>query len=185
MRYFVAFRYLLLSLSLVVSTGQAKTYISAVSTDKVQQTLQVNVKSHIELPEAVREAIHNGITLVFSYQFEIKKQRWYPTKSLATIRKNYHLSYSRMTEKYQIENPITFERETFNRLSSAVVAMQQLNDFPLILTSQLPKTPLTLAVRFRLTAENLPSYVRLERLFSDAWEADSKWSNWPIQLSEP
>ncbi len=181
MRYFTAFRYLLLSLFLATTNGQAKSHIITVSTGEAQQTLLVNVKSRIELPEEVREAIFNGITLVFSYQFELKKQRWYPTKALANISKHYHLSYSRMTDKYQIENPITFERETFNHLSSAVAFMQQLNNFPLILTSQLPKTPLTLAVRFHLTAENLPSYVRVERLFSDAWEADSEWSNWPIQ----
>ncbi|PID65906.1 MAG: hypothetical protein CR977_00235 [Gammaproteobacteria bacterium] len=149
MRYFTAFRYLLLSLFLVATSGQAKSHIITISTSEAQQTLLVNVKSRIELPEEVREAIFNGITLVFSYQFD--------------------------------ENPITFERETFNHLSSAVAFMQQLNNFPLILTSQLPKTPLTLAVRFHLTAENLPSYVRVERLFSDAWEADSEWSNWPIQ----
>lgn len=174
------FRWTLLSLLLLANSGYAESLIKSVSIYPKEQTLYVDVDSDIHLANAVSEAIQSGITLIFRYQFKISQQRWYPTQPIAAVHKSYELSYSRMTGKYYLDNPITFEREAFTNLSSAIGFMQKLRAFPLILVTQLPDEPLVVAVRFHLTTDNLPSYVRVERLFNKAWSADSEWTNWSI-----
>lgn len=180
MKHYPVLRWTLLAFLLLISKGYAKSTINNVSIYQEEQTVFANVSSKISLPSAVTEAIHSGITLIFSYEFEMKKARWYPTKTIAKLNKNYQLSYSRMTGKYQLDNPITFEREEFNNLNAAINFMESLQAFPLILTTQLPQEALIIRVRFHLSADNLPSYVRVERLFKKTWEADSDWTDWSI-----
>lgn len=180
MNAFASLRWIFFGLLLLVHNSQAKSSIENVSIFVKDQTVYADVISDIKIGSAVIEAINSGITLVFSYEFEIKTPRWYPTQPLAVVRKHYHLSYSRMTGKYQIDNPVTLDRETFSNLPSAISFMQTLRQFPLLLVSQIPDEPMVVAVRFYLTPQHLPSYVRVERLFNNAWDADSDWTTWSI-----
>lgn len=143
-------------------------------------TLYVDVNSVIELPENIQQAIDSGLILFFEYDFEIKKQQWFHFKALAQLKKQYILSYQQMTGEYQIENPITYQIISFKSLNAAVQFMQRLRQFPLVSVGQLTNDNFVLRARFRLSAENLPTIVKLERLFSDRWKADSKWTIWLI-----
>lgn len=174
---FVIPLFLLLCLPLSVL---AESRITGATVYEKNETLYVDVSSVIELPESIEQAIHSGLILFFEYEFEIKSKKWFKIQPIAKLKKQYILSYHRMTGEYQIENPITYQRVSFKSLSAAIQTMQYLQQFPLLLTSQLPEEDSLLRVKFRLSTENLPAIVKLERLFSKRWKIDSNWTVWLI-----
>lgn len=172
------FHGLTFALLLLITTANAGSVIREATLYQNEETLFINVTTNIDFPKAVREAINSGIQLTFEYQFEIKNKKWYKPTALAELKKTYYLSYHRMTDKYMLSNPVTFENQEFDSLALARQAMQQLYDFPLILVTQIPEEAAVLAIRFRLTNDNLPSYLRVERIVSKSWDIDSKWRQW-------
>lgn len=169
---------LMFALLLFSTLANAKSVIRQATIYQDEHTLFINVTADIHFSKAVKEAIHSGMQLTFEYQFKIKNKTWYQPIALAKLSKKYHLSYHRITGKYTISNPVTFENKAFSNLYLAKQFMEQLNDFPLILVTQLPEKATVLAIRFRLTNDNLPSYIRVERTFSNSWDIDSQWHQW-------
>lgn len=158
----------------------AESRITETTVYEKNKTLYVDVTSNIELPENIQQAIHSGLILFFEYEFEVKSKKWFKIQPIAKLKKQYILSYHRMTGEYQVENPVTYQRISFKSLSAATQLMQHLQQFPLLLTSQLPQEGSLLRVKFRLSAENLPAIVKLERLFNKRWKIDSDWTVWRI-----
>lgn len=158
----------------------AESRIKETTVYEKNNTFYVDVKSLIELPEPVKQAISSGLILFFEYDFEIKSKQWFKLRPIAKLKKQYILSYHRMTGEYQIENPVTYQRTSFKSLQNAVQSMQELNQFPLLPANQLPEEESVLRTRFRLSAENLPAIVKLERLFNKRWKIDSDWTVWLI-----
>lgn len=146
-----------------------------------EQTLLIDMTATIDLPSAVVDAVENGIVLVFTYKFEISSDVWYRVLTPAKLKKQYRLSYNRLTEKYRIEEPVTYQHHYFGNLNAAKEFMSRLNGFPLLLLKQLPDKPL-LKARFELSNENLPAFVKVERLFYKKWHANSPWKTWQIIL---
>lgn len=145
--------------------------------------LYADVKSLIKIPQTIEQAIHSGLILFFEYNFEIKEKKWINFKAIAKLKKQYILSYHKLTDEYQIEDPVTYQVLTFKSLPAAINFMQKLQKFPLILSSQLTKEhkdKLALYVKFKLSAENLPTIVKLEKILSNRWKTDSDWTIWPI-----
>lgn len=175
MRVHVILQKIILILLLVVTTANGKSFIQRVKVYQKDETLFTDVSARIDFPKSVKEAINSGLTLTFSYEFKINQPKWYRFGPIAKIKKNYQISYHRITDEYRLSNPVTFERRTFNSFYELQKALQNLRAFPLILTTQLDDKPAVLSVRFHLSDDNLPTYARVDRVFNDNWSVDSDW----------
>lgn len=172
--------FFLLLICLPLSTFANSRIIDASCYEK-DSMLYANIKSKIKIPQTIKQAIQSGLILFFEYQFKIKEKKWINFKAIAQLKKQYIVSYHKLTNEYQIEDPVTYQTMTFKSLSSTVDFMQQLKQFPLIFSSQLPdNNKVELHVKFKLSAENLPTIVKLEKILSDRWKTDSDWTKWPI-----
>ncbi len=155
--------------------ASGKSIIQRTSLYTKNETLFVDVQSKIALTPAVVEALHNGLTLKFTYDFKIKNKSWYRLKSVATLSKVYYLSYHRTIGKYIVSDPVTFEEIECHTLNQAKQSIQTLYDFPLILLSQLSSNGQILLTRFHLSNDNLPLSMNIERYLNNTWDVDSDW----------
>ncbi|MPV85333.1 DUF4390 domain-containing protein [Ostreibacterium oceani] len=157
---------------------QAQTKITQHKTYQQEGTIYVDVDSDIALNETVLEALKNGITLKFSYEFVIKTDRWYRIKPLATLKKSYWLFYHNVTKQYHVKNPLTYEVAIYNNAKDAIEQIASVKQFPLIHANLLKDTPYELSVRFIIDETDLPNHMKLKTLFSDYWKINSEWEKW-------
>ncbi len=146
------------------------------------KTLLINLAANIDLPVGVIDAVDNGIELKFAYRFEIYTDKWYKPLAIAKLKKEYCLSYNRITDEYKLRDPITYHTHYFKELRNVKAYLSRLTGFPLLLSSQVPKNA-HIKLRFELSAKNLPAFVKVERLFRKKWQVNSPWYDWLIEVN--
>lgn len=156
----------------------AETRIDHVRLYQQEKLIFADVQTTITLNELIEQSIKNGMDLVFSYYFEIKGKGLFDLQAIATLKKDYWVSYNRTTGQFAVKNPVTFETNHVNQLSDVVRVMQRVTQFPIIPKEQLNDEAVIIKVKFELDNSKLPTFVRLESLVSDDWDIDSGWSEW-------
>ncbi len=173
-------RWYLLCLLLFLTAVKGESQIAQARLYHDKQTLLADVSAQIDFPKGVVEAIKNGMSLTFKYQFKIKDKKWYKPQKTIKVSKDYQLSYNRLTNTYTLNNPVTYKSEEFATLIAAKTAMETLQAFPITISSQLQTSHDSVDIQFILANDNLPSLIRMERLFNDNWNVNSDWSQWPL-----
>lgn len=158
----------------------AKSKIDYGSIYKEEGTYFVNVSSQIKLTPNIELSLQKGMQLVFTYEFVIQPQKKLSWKKIATLEKNYFVSYNQTINRFEVFNPVTFEQKEFFNKESMIEFMEHLYHFPLINQNQLSDEKVQLKIRFKLNKSKLPSMVRLESLFKKDWDIDSDWEIWKL-----
>ncbi len=169
-----------LLISFIMSSVYAESHINHFSVYEKNDILHANVASEITFSKEVDDAIKRGLDLTFSYRFIFQSKKWWGKKSIATIRKNYKIHYNKTIKKFEIQNPITFEKYYFKNINDMIRKMEKLNYFPLINRKQLNKKATRIKVRFELDKSQLPTLLRLENIINNEWDIESNWKIWKL-----
>lgn len=163
-----------------ISFAQAQNTINQFTVYEKKDSLYATINSRIQFSNDLNEAIKRGLNLTFSYHFIFESEKWWGEKSIATIKKNYEISYNKTIGKFEIKNPITFEKHHFKNIRDIVRKIENLKNFPLINRKQLTEQATQIKVRFELDKGQLPTLLRLENLISDEWDVESNWKIWQL-----
>lgn len=156
----------------------AKNEIRQVITYEKNKAYFVDIIAQIELTPNIELALHKGMQLVFNYEIIVReKNKWY-WKNKTEFKKSYIVSYNQTINRFEISNPITFERKEFFDLKSLIHFMEYLSNFPLMDKDKLADKKPELKVRFTLDKNKLPSIIRIESLFKKDWDIHSDWTVW-------
>lgn len=177
---FISTTLLLIGLNLCSNVSLAKSTIKKVKLYQEQTILYADIISRIQLPTELKKVIKSGLTLTFYYQFKIKETGFFHQRAIVNIKKNYRLSYHPTIDRYEIQNPITFETKYYKNFDELGKVMQVLTHFPVVHQQVLTDKSVAIKVRFMLDKNQLPIFLRLESLFSDNWEVNSDWSTWKL-----
>lgn len=153
---------------------------------QVENTLYMDAKAHIKLPEKVLRAIHHEIPIRFITQIELTRRDQifiFPYNSQQThIEYTTELSYSHYERRYKLHNLRNQNILYFSQLEPALVTLGEIQNFPITSLNQLHSgLRYKLKLRFRLDYWALPAPMLTQALLDSDWRFRSAWFALDVQ----
>jgi hypothetical protein len=178
-KLFHRFRWALLLLSTTVSAGSFSVESAQIVT--IGNGHVLNAKIAYPLTARVKEAIDNGVPILFQQQFELIKSTpllgsyWQWDETLWTSEIRYQLRYHALTQQYIVLDIGTQHQRNYSSLSDALNALGKINQLNLPPEYFTDPDNLTLLVRSGLDLNALPTPMRPGALISSKWQLTSPW----------
>lgn len=148
----------------------------------VDGVYRLNAVVDYDLTKPVREALLNGVALVFEMRIELVRDRqWWWDAGVADLNQSYRLSYHALSRQFVVENLNTGLQRTFLDLASALHHQGAVRELPLIDAALLNKNETyTASLRAQLALSELPLPIRARAYISSAWRLASTWYTWEL-----
>ena len=139
---------------------------------------------NIELNGRLEEAINKGVSLHFTFEFELARPRWYwfdekPVEQTQT----YRLSYHALTRQYRLSAGTLYQ--SFATLGDALKLLSRPRLPPFERQRLRTGDTYTAAVRMRLDVSQLPKPFQLSALTNREWTLDSDWKKFEFRPEAP
>jgi hypothetical protein len=144
-------------------------------------TVSMSSRYEIVLEPVVREALQNGIPLVFLYEIELYEPylRGWWKHTISSAEQLVTLSYDPLLQNYQIRTLSLRLAPDLEQAQQTLGRRQLIQPFPL---SALLEPSRALRARLSLDRSSLPGPMRLTAWLDAAWHEDSGWH--AVQLPE-
>jgi len=173
----------LLMLWLAVPLVRAQNHGGDVSDLQLQRApdgLYLTGALQLELPEAVQDALHKGISMHFTAEAEVLRQRWYWTdKVMARATRYLRLSYQPLTRRWRLaQSPVPFAAtglgvslgQNFDELTEALAAMQRIARWKIVDEGILDEgVAYVVNFEFRLDMSQLPRPLQIGAVGGSSW----------------
>lgn len=165
-----------------INTAYADLKILSAELQPQEEAYQLHAQIAYQLNTVVEEALRNGVALTFKVSFRVQsKRRFWWDKTLYYRSRIYILQYHALTQSFILRTPDNGLEQVFRELPTALQAMGELKDWPV-----LPKDTLSpgeiyqagLQVKLHLSA--LPSLLQPQAYLSRDWYLQSKWFQWTL-----
>ena len=149
--------------------------------------LAINTRFKIDLPEQLRNALQQGVSLDFTLTYQLEKPTIasYRHKIVNWVNSddtvNYRLSYHPITGRYRISVG-TFSTE-YNKLDTALRGVGAIANWHVLSENTLSNTnvqDVRASVRLNLSTTKLPKPFQINALTSSDWSLDSGWKRLTI-----
>ena len=141
----------------------------------------LDAQSDIRLSAGAREALENGIPLVFELRVQLVKTHSWLWDVVEYERTQLRqLQYHALSRSYLVKDLGSGRQGVYSSLEDALYAVGLIDS--LLLTSDTLDTNRDYIVRLRGShdIESLPTPVRLLAYVSSAWDMNSQWFSWPL-----
>lgn len=160
--------------------------ILSIHTERLEDIYLIDAQINFTLTDPVREALLNGVALIFTIEIEISRPSgpWglLPDDIVARLEQRYKLSYHALSRQFIVENQNAGIQDTFPDLASALNHMGDINNLPLIDASLLVADQRYLVkLRAGISRTELPLLLQARAFTSDAWRLSTDWHTWPLQ----
>lgn len=134
-----------------------------------------------DLPHALYEALHRGIALYFTHEFQLAKERWYWfDKTKVESRFMIRLAFDPLTRRYRLSyNGLS---HSFDTLEQALPYIKSIRRWRVAPSDVIRNTDDYVAeIRFRLDATKLPKPMQVVNAGSSDWNISSDWE--PVAIT--
>lgn len=142
-------------------------------------------KYTITLNSDLEEALRNGLTLPFVYEFKLTKPRWYawyrhvaegfgPNGELLL-----KLSYQPLTKQYRVSSPSVSRH--FSSLDDALATLGTLKNWSVLDNANIAPEDFAGRVRLRLDASQLPKAYQISTIGNANWQLESGWNELQVK----
>lgn len=142
--------------------------------------LQLSTLLPLELPEAVTDALHQGIPLFFVAEAQVLRERWYwSAQTVARTMRHMRLSYQPLTRRWRLAiSPSPIDRsglgvvlgQNYDSLEDALAVMGRIAQWKIADASALePGENYDVQLRFRLDSSQLPRALQVGMLGRSSW----------------
>jgi len=141
----------------------------------------LNAKIDYQLTPRVKEALNNGVPIVFLQEFELQEVStlwggyWQWSTTVWQTELRYELRYHALTEQYVLQSIDTGQQRNFPSLYSALDVLGQVTGLSLPPIYTVTIDDLQLQLRSGLDLYALPTPMRPGALLSDKWDLTSPW----------
>ncbi len=144
--------------------------------------LYVDADARIELFNAQRDALQNGVPLTFAWDFVIEQERgWLWSRTVVDETLRARIEYHALSRLYRLVWLESEESATFSSLEGALDALTLLRALPLGPASDFPvNASYRGRTRLRLVLDALPLPMRPRAYFSERWQLSSEWYLWAL-----
>jgi hypothetical protein len=145
--------------------------------------LELNARVHYPDNERIRNALQDGITLAFDVEVDMARPRrfWFNATVLDTTLRR-ELTYHAVTGRYVLRNEASVQQQSFATFNEALEELGHIDDFPILVQSQLGPGPWQVAVRAGVRRGRMPAALRAMMFWSDDWHRLSGWYTWMLTL---
>ena len=169
----------------VSESAQAKTSaieVNYLNVAELNDELRLDAEIAYELNSEVREALINGIPMVFQVEVQIVAlQKWLWDKVISTTVKTHLLKYHVLSKQYVLENLETGESVSFPDLESVLIKQGSVSAMYIAEADYLKEQEVyVVQLRARLLSSELPLPLRMKSYFSPKWRLDSGWYQWSL-----
>lgn len=156
---------------------EAQSRVRFVHANRDGQIFRLDIQVDLVLTPAARNALLNGVPLVFDLEIHIQRERaWWPNVQVADLDQKFRLTYHAISRQFLVENLNTGVQETYPSLKSALEGLGRVQDFPLIDATLLnPAYRYVCAVRARLDVDRLPIPLMVRSYLSNDWAIRTGW----------
>jgi Domain of unknown function (DUF4390) len=179
---------LLWSLTLVVIAFCAQPFAADLGIRSVTAKIAdgfyfVDPELTLELGTDAREAIENGVPLIFIFDFRIDQPRRYLwNKNLLSLRRSFELARHPLANSYVVTDIVANKRIASPSLDDALRILSEPAEITLGKATLLDSsTDLLGRMRAQLDIESLPAPLRPIAYVSPSWRLKSDWFEWKLQ----
>ncbi len=149
---------------------------------KLEEELRLDAEIDYQLNDEIKEALANGISMLFQVEVQIKLLRkWTWDKTVSGITQTHMLKYHALSKQYIWENLDTGANDTFPDLESALTHQGRITAMYIAETEKFDQGEKhILQLRSRMLNNNLPLPLRVKSYFSPKWQLSSGWYKWPL-----
>lgn len=175
---------LLLSLA-VVSAAFADGRIEYAEIVPSEEGYVVNADIDLELNPRLVDAVTRGVSLYFTAQFLVERDRWYWLDEVVAERVlNFRVSYNAITRSYRLS--VGNFHQSFDSLDAAVRTMQRIRNWQIVPVGELKSgTSYRAALRFALDTSLLPKPFQVTAIGSRDWNLGTDWQRWTFLAGGP
>jgi hypothetical protein len=157
--------------------------IEQASTHLSEGVYRLDASFDLEFSGEVLQALFNGVPLTLELQMHVVEPRRYLwDATVATVEQRYRLRYHALSQLYQVENLNTGVIQNYPTRHTALRAIGNVKDFPLIDAGLLrPDGRHKVEIRMRLDVNSLPVPLRAMALVSGDWSLASEWKSVPLR----
>ena len=173
---------LLMPMRMPAADGSGAFTVTQISTEKGDEAYLLNARMDINLNNGPKEALENGIPLVFDLHIQtLEKHEWFWDSVIAEYKQVRQVQWHPLSRSYLVKDLESGAQRSYLKLDDALQAAGFVHNFPVLDYGQM-KDGQKYAVRLRgnLDIEALPTPVRLLAYVSSAWDMDSEWYQWPM-----
>lgn len=138
----------------------------------------VNADIDVDLNRRLADAVTRGVSLYFTAEFVLERDRWYWFDELVAERAlNFRLSYHAISRSYRLS--IGSLHESFDTLEAAVRTMLRIRSWQIVPVDALePNVSYSASLRFQLDTSRLPKPFQVTAIGSRDWNLGTGWMNW-------
>jgi len=167
----------------VTADEQSGTFtVTEIHAEKGDESYLINARMAINLNSGPREALENGIPLVFELQIQtLEKHTWFWDIVVGEYKQARQVQLHALSRTYLVKDLATGAQRSYLKLDDALQAAGFLHNFPVLDYDRMKDgQPYAVRLRGNLDIEALPTPVRLLAYVSSAWDMDSEWYQWQL-----
>lgn len=136
-----------------------------------------------QLSRKAIEALDNGVSLFWTYQFKVQEQRdYFWDETLVEKSFRYRIQYHALLKMYRVRNEGTGAVENFSTLQAALDLLSTLRDYRLIEKAKISdKETYTAGMKITFERDALPLPLRPSAYTNPQWYLSSDWYVWPLK----
>ncbi len=164
-----------------VVQAQVATDITQLRLERSDDEWQLSAQLQFEIPPAVEDALLKGIPMVFVYNADVLRERWYwYDKKVLGAERHMRLAYQPLTRRWRLNvssGPAATSgaglalNQSFDALAQALSAIMRVAKWKIADASELdPATKYKLDFRFKLDLGQLPRPFQIGALGQSDWD---------------
>ena len=143
---------------------------------------RLDVRLDLELADAARQALAEGVPLVLELEVEGSvERRFLPDETVVERTRRWLLTHDAISERYVVTNAATGEHESHAAEADALEALSRISGLAVADTGTLPADArFDMRVRATIEIGDLPAAIRI-LLFWKGWSLSTDWYGWSVR----
>ena len=145
--------------------------------------IELNARVAYPLNPTILKALENGVTLSFDVEVRIDQiHHFWFNSNVIDVTLQRDLAYHVVTRRFVVRNVQTGAQSTFPTVQKALDYLERVDDWPVLVESQLQDGHYTISVRAGVRRGKLPSSLRALLFWTDDWQRESPWYTWALPV---
>jgi hypothetical protein len=146
------------------------------------EALELSVRLRFDLPEPVRDALYKGLSVIFTAEVEIFRERWWWFDArVSRAQRQWRLVYQPLTQRWRLSLGAAPSvraggaalAQTFDSLDEALAVIQHIAQWPVADADELKAGDThRIEFHFHLDTDKLPRPLQLSALGDEDWDLD-------------
>jgi Domain of unknown function (DUF4390) len=152
--------------------------VQAVQLTAGRDGVELSADFDVALTPRLENALHRGVALYFTTEFECTHPRWYWFDDrIVSASRSTRISFHALTRTYRLSTGAL--HQSFPTLGEALRVLGRVRHWTVLASDQLrPETTYVAAVRMRLDVSQLPKPFQVSALANPEWSLTSEWARW-------